>query len=98
MGKLQGDGLPDPVYYTKEVDGEALWRPAYTPTDEVNLQAQGWVPAEQQETGDRPAEAEVNPAADAPVDERPGGSRERAQARVVRAPQGGVPADGASSA
>lgn len=40
MGREQGDEIPTdaPVY----VRGEAE-RIAYTPTDEVNLRAQGWV-------------------------------------------------------
>ena len=77
MGKPQGDGLPDPVYYEREVDGETVQRPAYTPTDHVNLTARGWVPVATQEAAERPADAEVAEG------EKPAGSQRRAAARVV---------------
>lgn len=41
MGREQGDELGDEITYVHpDIDGE---RPAYTPTDVVNLEARGWV-------------------------------------------------------
>jgi len=92
MGKPQGDGLPEPTYYEREVDGEIVQRPAYVPADHVNLTARGWVPVATQEAAERPAEAEVAQPG------RPAGSRERAQARVVPAPPAAAGEAGGSNA
>lgn len=44
MGKEQGDEFPtDPPVYVRTVNGVEQERTALTPTDEVNLKAQGWV-------------------------------------------------------
>lgn len=86
MGKEQGDELPDPVYYQREINGETVTRPAYVPADHVNLRAHGWTQAEETpETEPAPAE-----------DERPAGSQPRERARVVRssAPVGDEAAPG----
>jgi hypothetical protein len=79
MGKPQGDGLPEPTYYEREVNGETVSRPAYVPADHVNLQAHGWRRSEQQETTERPADVELET-------ERPAGSPRRERARVIQSP------------
>jgi hypothetical protein len=76
MGKPQGDGLPEPTYYQREVEGVTVLRPAYVPADHVNLQAHGWRVADQQETAEEPAAAELEA-------ERPAGSPRRERARVI---------------
>lgn len=92
MGKPQGDGLPDPVYYEREVDGETVRRPAYTPADHVNLKAHGWVEASSQETTERPAAHEQAGV------ERRAGSQPRASAKPVASPAAGVDASEGPSA
>lgn len=88
MGKPQGDELPDPVHYTREVDGETVTRPAYTPADHVNLQARGWTL--QDKTADDPhAEA---------VAKRVGSQRREHARPAPSAPHAGEPGTGASNA
>lgn len=89
MGKEQGDELPDPVYYQREINGETVTRPAYVPADHVNLRAHGWTQTEEAaEPATEPAPAEG---------ERLAGSQPRERARVVRssAPVGDEAAPGA---
>jgi hypothetical protein len=44
MGRPQGDQLPkDPVIFVGKVNGEVVERPAYSPADEANWAARGWV-------------------------------------------------------
>lgn len=84
MGKPQGDYLTEPTYYVREIDGEVVTRPAYTPADHVNLKAAGWVEQQQQA---------------AVTDARRGGSPQRERAQVVpTAPAAPAGADGRANA
>lgn len=87
MGKPQGDGLPEPTYYEREVNGETTQRPAYTATDHVNLQAHGWTKVDGETATERPAEAEKR-----------AGSHKRATAQVSVHAQGAAPVDGQGNA
>lgn len=89
MGKPQGDGLPDPTYYEREVDGEIAQRPAYTPTDHVNLTARGWRQVQTSQAAERPADTEVA---------RPAGSQRRAGAPAAVAQPVAGAEGGASNA
>lgn len=87
MGKPQGDHLPQATIYVREVNGELVERPAYTPADHVNLKAHGWVTTEEHQ----------NRQASGQTAARHGGSQRREAARVVPQRAAEAPADGPSS-
>lgn len=65
IGREQGDEIPtDPPIYIGTVNGQTVERVAYTPAEEVNLRARGWVRKETTaaKPAGRPAPAAPSPS------------------------------------
>jgi hypothetical protein len=76
MGREQGDELPKnpPVYVRTDANGDEQERAAYSPVDEVNMKARGWVLKSEKPAGKRaPAAKSVAPQDEVAANERKGG-------------------------